>query len=112
VSRGVNNVDAMADAGEKLLQRFFLFLRPIAGDGGGGDGDAAFALLLHPVGHGVAVIDIADLVDEAGVKEDALGGGGLAGVNVRGNADVARALHRVLPAGEFTALFSTDSFIC
>ena len=38
-------------------------------------------------------------MDEAGVKENALGGGGFAGVDVRGDADVARALHRILPVG-------------
>ena len=80
-----------------LYRPVFGLLRPETGDGGGGDGDAAFAFLLHPVGHGVAVIDVADLMDEAGVKENTLGGRGLAGINVRGDADVARALHRVLP---------------
>jgi hypothetical protein len=95
----------MAHAGKKFLQRFLFSLRPIAGHGGGGDGDAAFAFLFHPVGHGVAVIHVADFVDEAGVKEDALRGGGLAGVNVRGNANVARAFHRVMAGGRVDRFF-------
>ncbi len=37
---------------------------------------------------------LADLVDHAGVKENALGERGLAGVDVRGNTDVARPLER------------------
>jgi hypothetical protein len=37
-------------------------------------------------------VHLADLVDLAGVVEDALGGGGLTGVNVRGDADVAKPL--------------------
>ncbi len=37
-----------------------------------------------------------DLVDHAGVKKNALGQRRLAGVDVRGNADVARPLEREL----------------
>ena len=75
VSRGVDDVD--------------LDVVPESGGRGGGDGDAAFLLLLHPVHGGGAVVDLADLVGLAGVEEDALGCGGLAGVDVRHDADVA-----------------------
>ena len=34
-----------------------------AGGRGGGDRDAALLLLLHPVHHGRAVVDLADLVE-------------------------------------------------
>ena len=37
---------------------------------------------------------LTDLMDQAGVKENALGDRGLAGVDVRGDADVARPLQR------------------
>ena len=94
----------MPDAGVKLLQPFFLLLRPKTSHGGRGNGDAALAFLLHPVGHGVAVIDVADLVDQAGVKEYALGRGGFAGINVRGNADIARPFHRELALGRIHRL--------
>src|ERR1019366_3832343 len=40
---------------------------PGAGDGGGGDRDAALALLLHPIRDGGAVVHLAHLVDGAGV---------------------------------------------
>ena len=36
-----------------------------------------------------ALVDLTDLVGDAGVEEDPLGGGGLAGVDVRHDADVA-----------------------
>ena len=42
---------------------------------------------------GRAVVDFTDLVVHAGVVQDALGRGGLAGVDVRGNADVAVPLN-------------------
>jgi hypothetical protein len=99
VSRCVNNVNTIADTVKKLLQRFFLLLGPIACDGSRGNRDAAFALLFHPIRDGVAVINVANLVDEASVKEDAFSGCRLAGVNVRGNTDVARALHRIFTSG-------------
>jgi len=60
---------------------FFLFL-PLFGF-------AAFVLLLHPIGDRIALVDIAHFVDSTGVKKNALGRGGLAGVNVRGDTDVA-----------------------
>ena len=74
VSGGVDQVDRAAF--------------PFAGDGGGGDGDAAFALLHHPVGGGVALVDLADGVDLACVVEDALGRRRLARVDVGDDADV------------------------
>jgi hypothetical protein len=46
-------------------------------------------VLLHPVHRGSALVDLTDLVGDAGVEEDALGGGGLAGVDVSHDADVA-----------------------
>ena len=99
VAGSVNDVDAVGDAREHLAQARLRLLGPIAGGGGGGDGDAALALLLHPVGHGVAIVHIAHLVDQAGVEEDAFGAGGLAGINVGGDADVAGALQGKLALG-------------
>ena len=43
--------------------RWISCLLPLEGGGGGGDGDAALALLRHPVHLGLAVVDLADLVD-------------------------------------------------
>ena len=66
-----------------------LVLVPEAGHGGRRDRDAALLLLLHPVGRRGAVVGLADLVVDARVEQDALGGGGLAGIDVRHDADVA-----------------------
>src|SRR6185436_11312443 len=62
---------------------------PEAGGGSRRDGDAALLLLLHPVHGRGAVVDFADLMRLAGVVEDALGRGRLAGIDVRHDADVA-----------------------
>jgi hypothetical protein len=69
--------------------------------GRGSDGDAALALLRHPVHLRLAVVDLADLVDAPGVVEEALGHCGLAGVDVGDDADVAHAgeLRRLLRLG-------------
>ena len=77
VARGVDDVD--------------LVVLPPAGGRGGRDGDAALLLLLHPVHRGRAVVDLTDLVGDAGVEQDALGGRRLAGIDVGHDADVADA---------------------
>ena len=56
---------------------------------GGRDRDAALLLLLHPVHRGRAVVDLTDLVVDAGVVQDAFGRGGLARVDVGHDPDVA-----------------------
>jgi hypothetical protein len=80
VARGVDDVDAV--------------VLPEAGGGGGGDRDPALLLLLHPVHRGGAFVNLADLVVDAGVIEDALGSRRLAGVDVRRDPDVPGALER------------------
>ena len=99
VARGVDDVDAHVDAVEQFENVFLRLLQPRARGGGGGDGDAALAFLLHPVGDRRALVHLADLVDHAGVKKNALGQSGLAGVDVRADADVARALERERAVG-------------
>ena len=66
-----------------------LVVLPEAGHRGGRDGDAALLLLLHPVGGRRAVVGLAQLVVDTRVEQDALGGGGLAGIDVGHDADVA-----------------------
>ncbi|MCY1464721.1 hypothetical protein D9M71_827830 [compost metagenome] len=64
-------------------------------EGGGGsrrDGDAALLLLLHPVHGGSAIVHLAQLVVDPRVEQDAFGRRGLAGVDMRADADVAVAL--------------------
>ncbi len=53
------------------------------------DRDAALLLLRHPVHRRGAVVHLADLVGDAGVEQDALGRRGLAGIDVRHDAEVA-----------------------
>ena len=112
MARRVDDVDAMRQARERLGQSLFLFLSPEASHSRGGNGDAALPFLLHPVRHGIAVIHIADPVYEACVKKDALGRGGLAGVNMRGNADVTGTLHRVLALGRVRAFAFCFRLFC
>mmetsp|Transcript_68955 Transcript_68955/g.202419 ORF Transcript_68955/g.202419 Transcript_68955/m.202419 type:complete len:844 (-) Transcript_68955:12-2543(-) len=75
VTRRVHNVDAVAI--------------PERGGGSARDGDAALALLIHPVHRGLALVDLTDLRLAASVVEDALRGRGLARVNVSHDSDVA-----------------------
>jgi hypothetical protein len=62
---------------------------PDAGGRGRGDRDTALLLLLHPVHRGGALVDLADLVVDAGVEEDPLGGRRFARVDMRHDPDVA-----------------------
>jgi hypothetical protein len=50
------------------------------------DGDAALAFQLQRVGLGAAVIDAADLADDAGGEQQPFGEGGLPGVDMRQNS--------------------------
>ena len=82
-----------------------LVVVPETGHRSGGNGDTALLLLLHPVGGGCTVVGLADLAVDAGVEQDALGGGGLTGIDVGHDADVAdlvevlRALRHLFPTG-------------
>jgi hypothetical protein len=74
VAGGVNDIDDV--------------IVPLAGNRGRLNSDAAFTLLNHKVGRGVAIVDIAVLVNFAGVKKDALGSRCFARIDVGDNADV------------------------
>ena len=80
VAGGVDDVQALAG--------------PVGRRGGGGDGDPPLLLLLHPVHRRGAVVDFADLMALAGVVENPLGRRGLAGIDMRGDADVADLIER------------------
>ena len=88
VARGVDDVDLVA--------------LPLGRDRGALDRDAALALLLEVVGGGAAlavlgVVHLDDLVLAAGVIQHALGGRGLARVDVGDDPDVAVELEVFLP---------------
>ncbi len=59
---------------------------------GGGDGDAALLLLLHPIHRGRAFMDLSDAVRAACIEQDALRRSGLAGIDVGHDADVSATL--------------------
>jgi hypothetical protein len=84
VAGGVDDVDAVLGSCSPCPSR--------TGGGSRGDGDTTLLLLLHPVHGGGAVVHFTDLVVHTGVEQDALGRGGLASVDVRGDTDVAVAL--------------------
>ena len=75
VTRRIDDVDAM--------------VVPEAGRRGGSDRDAAFLFLFHPVHRCGAFMHLTDLVVDAGVVQDPLRRGGLAGIDVRHDADVS-----------------------
>ena len=87
VPRGVDDVDP-------VLLELLVHALPEAGRGRRGDGDAALLLLLHPVHRGGTVMHLAHLVRDTGVEQHALGGGGLARVNVGRDTDVPIAIER------------------
>jgi hypothetical protein len=68
IERFTSEVKSMCPGVSMILKRTFCECRypcssgSKSGDGSGGDGDAALALLFHPVGHGVAFVHFADFV--------------------------------------------------
>jgi len=97
VAGGVDDVEAVLGVGQ-------VHALPEAGHCSGRDGDAALLLLLHPVGGGSAVVHLAQLVGHARVEQDALGGGGLAGVDVGRDTNIAVALNGGLASHGFLSL--------
>src|SRR6185369_5796882 len=82
VARRINNVDAMLDA----------VARPETGSCGGRNSNSALLLLLHPVHRRGALMHLADLVRNTGIKKHALGGRGLARINVGHDPDVSEVV--------------------
>ena len=72
-----------------VLGLILLAARPEARGRSRSNGDTALLLLLHPVHRGGAIVHFPNLVGLAGVKKDALGRGGLTGVDVRSDANVS-----------------------
>ena len=99
VPGSINNVQLEIFAFEHFADTFILHLLPVGGNSSGGNGDTAFAFLLHPVGRGGTVVGFTNLVNHAGVEKDTLGQRGFAGVNVSGNTDIAVTLKGSLAIG-------------
>ena len=67
----------------------FAVIVPECGRGGRSDGDASLLLLDHPVHGGSPFVHLTDPVRLARVEQDTFGRGGLAGIDVGHDADVA-----------------------
>ena len=73
---------------------------PKAGRRGRGDRNAALLLLRHPIHRGGALVHFADFVGPPGVIENPLGRRGLAGIDMRHDADIAVSLEGCLSCHE------------
>ena len=62
---------------------------PKTGGCGCGDRDPALLFLLHPVHDRIAVVNFTHAVRFAGVKQNALGGGRLTGIDMSHDPDIA-----------------------
>ncbi len=73
-----------------------LMLSPVAGNGRRRDGDAAFALLFHPIGHRRTVVHVAHAVRATRIEQDPLGRRGLARIDVGDDPDIPYLFERIL----------------
>src|SRR5262249_20251035 len=80
VARRVYNIDTILEA----------IARPKTGGRGGRDRNATLLFLLHPVHRRGALVHLADLVRNTGVKQNALGSSGLARIDVGHDPDVSK----------------------
>src|SRR6202035_4681248 len=85
VSRGIDDIDAMFR--EALVHSI-----PETSRRRGRNGNAALLLLFHVVHDGGAVMDLADLVRHARVKQNTLRRGGFPRVDMSGNTDISVSL--------------------
>ena len=110
--RSVEDPQAALDFGREIdvpgsVNDVDLVLAPKASRGGGRNGDAALLLLLHVVHGGGAVVYLAHAMQPPGVVEDAFGRGGLAGIDMRGNTDVAEPFKWHVDRHNFASLAKT-----
>jgi hypothetical protein len=81
MSRRINNVNLMIFPVRRSRRALY--------------GDSPLLFLLNPVHNRLAVVNFADTVAFAGVKENTLGSGSLTGVYVCHNADIPHGLQHV-----------------
>ena len=82
MSRGVDQVDLV----------LFVLIVPECGGSGRGNGDTALLLLNHPVHRSAAFVYLTDLVGFTRVKKDPLRRGGLTGIDVCHDTDIASVM--------------------
>src|SRR5271166_3395289 len=88
VAGSVDDVDPLPLVFIKLENAFFFALIPKTGCRCGCNRYSAFFLLLHPIGHRVAIIHVADFVNHPGVKQDPFGESRLTSVDMRADTDI------------------------
>ena len=91
--RAVEDTEAALDLDSKVhvagrVDDVDAVLFPEAGRRRGGDGDPALLLLLHPVHHRGALVNLTHLVGAPGVIEDPFGRRRLTRVDMRGDSDI------------------------
>ena len=79
---------------DTIFIKLAIHTAPEAGGRSGRNRDAALLLLLHPIHGGSTVMYLTNLVGDAGVEKNAFGCGGLTGINVGANSDIAIAVNR------------------
>ena len=98
-TRRLRSTSAVKSTWPGVSIRLIVHVLPGERDAGRVDRDAALLLLGVEVGDGGALVDLAHAVAEAAVVQHPLGDGGLAGVDVGDDADVAElfelACHRI-----------------
>ncbi|VVT18912.1 transposase [Roseovarius sp. EC-SD190] len=102
VAGGVDDVEAVLGIRRTLCARIFLTL-PEGRGRGRSNGDTAFLLLLHPVHRCGAVVDFADFVGLAGVEQNALGGRGLARIDVGHDPEIPVTLEGIVACHDSNA---------
>ncbi|RMO78325.1 hypothetical protein ALQ36_05199 [Pseudomonas syringae pv. primulae] len=88
VTRGVNDVEAV------LVFVLLLGTLPKGSDSSRSNGNTTLLLLNHPVRGRGAIMHLAHFVAFAGVKKDALGGGGFTSIHVSDDTDVTVTANR------------------
>jgi hypothetical protein len=78
---------------DPVLRKLAIHPRPETGSCRRGNGNAPLLLLLHPVHGGGTIMNLPELVGDAGVIEDTLGRRRLAGVDMRHDPNVPVSLY-------------------
>ena len=80
--RRINDIDP-------VLVELLVHAVPETGCSGGGNGNSALLLLLHPIHGGITVMHLTYLVRHTGIKKHTFGGRRLSSIDVSHDADIA-----------------------
>src|SRR3989344_5845288 len=97
MSGGVDDIDAMLCLLPLLGRRITLIrCHPKRSRGSRGNGNTAFLFLLHPVHDRLSLMDFADFVRNSSIEKHPFRHGGLPGVDMRTNPNIARSCKWIL----------------